>query len=130
MKRLISIFAIIALLVSICIIEEVFVHKFIYQFSNLTIQLSEGLEKHDDNINNDDVKEKLTNLENFWNNNKNKFCYLVMYDKIKMIDEGVAKLEIAIKHNDNALAQENIAVIECYTDSLHYIMGFNINNLF
>ena len=130
MKRFVSIVAIIALLVSICIIEEVFVHKFVGQFSNLTMQISQELEVNEENIDNVKVKEKLANLETFWNNNKNKFCYLVMYDKIKMIDEGVAKLEIAIKHNDNALAQENIAVIECYTDSLHYIMGFNINNLF
>ena len=130
MKKLISIFAILALLIGICIIEEIFVHKFIGEFNNLTLQISAELEKHEDNINNSNVNKKLTSLENYWNNNKNKFCYLVMYDKIKMIDEGVAKLEVAIKHNDNALAQENIAVIECYTDSLHYIMGFNINNLF
>lgn len=130
MKKIISILIIFAILATVCVFEEVFIHKFINQFSSLTVQVSSQLEENDENINVSIVKEKLSNLENYWNSNKNKFCYLVMYDKIKMIDEGVAKLEIAIKHNDSALAQENIAVIECYTESLHYIMGFNINNLF
>lgn len=130
MKKLISILTILAILVSICVIEEIFIHKFTGEFNNLTKQVSKELEKNEENIDTDEVKNKLTKLEKYWNGNKNKFCYFVMYDKIKMIDEGVTKLEIAIKHNDSALAQENIAVIECYTDSLHYIMGFNINNLF
>ena len=130
MKKIISILIIFAILTGICIYEEIFIHKFINEFSALTTQVSSELENNKDNIDVPIVKNQLLTLEKYWDNNKNKFCYLVMYDKIKMIDEGVAKLEIAINHNDQALAQENIAVIECYTESLHYIMGFNINNLF
>lgn len=130
MKKFISILIIIIILISVGVVEEVLVHNFVKEFEEKTFSISYDLEEANENINTEKIKAKLTSLEDYWKNKKTKFCYLVMYDKIKMIDEGVAKLDISIKSNDKALAQENIAVLLCYTDSLHYIMGFNINNLF
>jgi len=130
MKKFISILIIIIILIFVGVVEEVLVHNFVKAFEEKTFSISYDLEEANENINTEKIKAKLTSLKDYWKNKKTKFCYLVMYDKIKMIDEGVAKLDISIKSNDKALAQENIAVLLCYTASLHYIMGFNINNLF
>lgn len=130
MKKFISILIIFIILITIGILEEVLVHKFITEFETKTLEISQQLNANFDETKTDTILVKVDNLRNYWNGKKNKFCYLVMYDKIKIIDEGVAKLSNAVKNNDIVIAQENIAVLLCYTESLHYIMGFNINNLF
>ena len=130
MKKLIAIFSILLFLVAICTLEEIFIHNFTAEFNNKTYAVSQQIKSNQDNLTAQSVKKSFETLENFWQSSKTKLCYLTNYEKIKNMDESFVRLEAALNDNDKALAIENIAVIKNYTESLHYIMGFNLNNLF
>lgn len=130
MKRLIAILSILFFLIGVCVLEEIFIHHFINDFNTKTASVCEVIKENESNLNVEKVKANFDKLEDYWQNAKTKLCYLTNYEKIKNMDESFVRLEAALEDNDKALAIENIAVIKSYTESLHYIMGFNLNNLF
>lgn len=130
MKKLIAILSILVVLISLCTLEEVFIHNFTKDFNTKTLAVSQTIKENEENLNTDSVKNKFDDLNEYWQGAKKKLCYLTNYEKIKNMDESFVRLDAAINDNDKALAIENISVIQSYTEALHYIMGFNINNLF
>lgn len=130
MKRLISILVLLIIIIGIAVMEEIFIHNFI---TNLTVKaeiVSVEIEKNKDNLNNESISSVYSDLKSFWKKSKIGLCYFTNYEKIKTIDESFVKLSTALKNNDLSLATENIAVVKEYGDFFHYMMGFNLNNLF
>lgn len=130
MKRLIAILSILILLIGVCTLEEIFIHNFTKEFNKKTTAATQIIKENESNLNTNKVKASFDELEKYWQDTKSKLCYLTNYEKIRNMDESFARLDAAINDNDKALAIENISVIKSYTESLHYIMGFNLNNLF
>lgn len=130
MKRLIAVLFLVAVLITIATLEQVYVNNFLYQLDIKSQQVSQAIEIDDKNLEREDVKNSFKDLNKFWNNAKNKLCYFTNYEKIKSVDESFVKLSTAIDNNDSSLAIENIAVIKEYSNLFTYFMGFNINNLF
>lgn len=130
MKRFLSILILIIVLSGISILEEVFLHNFITNLTNKAEVVSIAIENSKDNVSNDEILKNFYDLKDFWHKSKNRLCYFTNYEKIKTVDESFVKLSTAIKNNDLSLATENIAVIKEYGDFFHYMMGFNLNNLF
>ena len=129
MKRLFAILSLIIVLIAICTFEEVFLDKFIPQFTSEANSLS-TLIKGTENLNNEEINTNYKKLNNNWNNAKIIMCFFTNYEKIKSLDESFIKLNSAIKNNDKNLANENISIICNYEKFLNYMMGFNFNNLF
>lgn len=130
MKRLIAVLFLVAVLITIATLEQVYVNNFLYQLDIKSQQVSQAIEVDDKNLEREDVKNSFEDLNKFWHNAKNKLCYFTNYEKIKSVDESFVKLSTAIENNDSSLAIENIAVIKEYRNLFTYFMGFNINNLF
>lgn len=130
MKKLIAVLSILVILITLCTLEEIFIHNFTKDFNIKTSVVSQVIKENEKNLNNNNVKTCFKDLETYWQNAKKKLCYLTNYEKIKNMDESFVRLDAAIDNNDDSLAIENISVIKSYTEALHYIMGFNLNNLF
>ena len=130
MKRLISILVLIIIIIGIATTEELFIHNFITTLTTKAEVVSVEIEKNKDNLNNENISKVYNDLKNFWTKSKVGLCYFTNYEKIKTVDESFVKLSTALKNNDLSLATENIAVIKEYGDFFHYMMGFNLNNLF
>ena len=130
MKRNIYVLFLIAILVSVCVMEEILLkstHTALQGYSN---ELTTLFAQHKENLNFDVVINKFDETKSFWDSQKKYITYFTNYDKIRTIDESFIKLEEAIDNNDKSLALENLSIIKSSADSLQYFMGFNINNLF
>lgn len=130
MKRTISVIAIIVVIALICVLEELAVAKVSSGLNEESKTLYAQFLSNKSDINVDNVKQQYDKLDNFWEIEKNKLCYLTNYDKIRNVDESIARLKYAIENNDYSLAIDNISIVMSYGDFLHFFMGFNINNLF
>ncbi len=130
MKRNIYVLFLIAILISVCVMEEILLkstHTALQGYSN---ELTTLFAQHKENLNFDVVINKFDETKSFWDSQKKYITYFTNYDKIRTIDESFIKLEEAIDNNDKSLALENLSIIKSSADSLQYFMGFNINNLF
>ena len=130
MKRLISILILLIIIIGIAIAEELFIHNFITNLTTKAEVVSVEIENSKENLKNENITKTYTDLKDFWKKSKIGLCYFTNYEKIKTVDESFVKLSTALKNNDLSLATENIAVIKEYGDFFHYMMGFNLNNLF
>ena len=130
MKRLISILILLIIIIGIAIVEELFIHNFITNLTTKAEVVSVEIENSKENLKNENITKTYTDLKDFWKKSKIGLCYFTNYEKIKTVDESFVKLSTALKNNDLSLATENIAVIKEYGDFFHYMMGFNLNNLF
>ncbi|MBQ3047440.1 MAG: hypothetical protein IJD48_00295, partial [Clostridia bacterium] len=72
MKKFISILIIFIILITIGILEEVLVHKFITEFETKTLEISQQLNANFDETKTDTILVKVDNLRNYWNGKKNK----------------------------------------------------------
>lgn len=130
MKRNIVIVFILLLLFGIGLCEEILVKDTVSNLDSLTTSLSQTIAQNEDNLNTENVKTNMKNLENYWVKTKNKICFFANFDKIKFMDESLIKLDSAIKENDKLLAIENLSMVASFPKLINYVMGFNINNLF
>ena len=130
MKRLISILILLIIIIGIAIAEELFIHNFITNLTTKAEIVSVKIENNKENLNNENLTKTYGELKEFWKKSKIGLCYFTNYEKIKTVDESFVRLSTALKNNDLSLATENIAVIKEYGDFFHYMMGFNLNNLF
>ena len=130
MKRTFAILFILLIIVAICVAEELVLKDVNIKLNAYSSTLYDDLITNKENINKESVKNKFSTLRKFWDNEKNKLCYLTNYDKIKSMDESVSRLKYSIDNNDFSLAIDSISIVRSYSDFLHYFMGFNINNLF
>lgn len=130
MKRLISILILLIIIIGIAIAEELFIHNFITNLTTKAEVVSVEIENSKENLKNENITKTYNDLKDFWKKSKIGLCYFTNYEKIKTVDESFVKLSTALKNNDLSLATENIAVIKEYGDFFHYMMGFNLNNLF
>jgi len=130
MKRLIAILFIVFLLIGVSVTEELLLHHTIDNVNSSSSEILSLIDESEDTINTEEISSSLENLKTFWNDEEKNLCFFTSYEKIKNMDESIAKLYYAIKNNDRSLAIENVACIQNYSNFLHYIMGFNLNNLF
>ena len=130
MKRTFAILFLLLIIVAICVTEELVLKDVNIKLNTYSSTLYDDLVTNKQNINKESVKNKFSTLRKFWDNEKNKLCYLTNYDKIKSMDESVSRLQYSIDNNDFSLAIDSISIVMSYSDFLHYFMGFNINNLF
>lgn len=130
MKRFFVIIFIILLLSGITIMEEMLLKNTVDNIDSKATVILSLIDENLDDINTDKINIAIKNFEDFWRDEERKLCYFTSYDKIKSVNESIKKLNYATKNNDISLAIENVATIQTYTHFLHYIMGFNLNNLF
>lgn len=130
MKRLFAILSLVLILISICIFEELFLKNFVNNFTVKAEALSTLIEQTENTKEDENINNSYNTLKNDWHNAKTTLCFFTNYEKIKSMDESFLKLDSALKNNDKNLANENISIICNYEQFLHYMMGFNLNNLF
>ncbi|NCB48687.1 MAG: DUF4363 family protein [Clostridia bacterium] len=130
MKRFFAILFIIIILSGISIAEEILLQNAVENVATQSSAILSLIDENEVDINTEEILTSVDNFKNFWNKEERKICYFTSYDKIKSMDESIVKLRYAIKNNDRSLAIENVANIQSYNQFLHYIMGFNLNNLF
>ena len=85
---------------------------------------------NEDNLNCAAVEQNFGVLKSFWEDEKIKVCYFTNYDKIRMVDESIVKLDYGIKNNEKSLVVENLGLLLQFGEFLHFTNGFNLNNLF
>ncbi len=130
MKRNIYVLILIAILVGVCILEELLLKSTYTTLQGYSNELTVLFTQNKEELNAKQVVSKFDETKVYWDNQKKYITYFTNYDKIRTIDESFIKLEEALDDNDKSLALENLSIIKASADSLHYFMGFNINNLF
>ena len=129
MKRLFSIFCIIALLLLGGILEIIYIEKSSNKLYDITNEIHINCEANESNLYNEKNVTLVNELQTFWNDAEKKLCLVINYESIKCISETIAKLQIAIEENDKSVAYENIILLKNYSDIIKNVMGFNFHNL-
>ena len=130
MKRNIYVLILIAILVGVCILEELLLKSTYTTLQGYSNELTVLFPQNKEELNAKQVVSKFDETKAYWDNQKKYITYFTNYDKIRTIDESFIKLEEALDDNDKSLALENLSIIKASAESLQYFMGFNVNNLF
>lgn len=130
MKRNIYVLILIAILVGVCILEELLLKSTYTTLQGYSNELTVLFTQNKEELNAKQVVSKFDETKAYWDNQKKYITYFTNYDKIRTIDESFIKLEEALDDNDKSLALENLSIIKASAESLQYFMGFNVNNLF
>ena len=130
MKRNIYVLILVTILIAICFLEEYLLKITYDNMQDYSTQLTTLVSQHSEDLSSKEVVDKFDETKKYWNNQKKFITYFTNYDKIRSIDESFIKLDEALNNNDKSLALENLSIINASAESLHYFMGFNVNNLF
>ncbi len=128
MKRFSAVLVIILILAGLSIGEEIFVRNTINVLHHTSYHIEELVKENEGNIDCACVKSEFEDINNYWDKAEQVLCYIVNFEKIKLINETLFKLEGAINENDYSLAMENIKTLQNYSENLKYIMGASLTN--
>ena len=119
---------IIALLIGICIAEDLVVSKSLNDTQNRCYQLEAIISERND-LKNMEMTMAVDNLEFYWTENEEKMCYMVNHKNIQEIGQEIAKLKLYIASNDIDAFKVSLEEIKFYCHSYPHFMGANWHNV-
>lgn len=128
-KRLTSVLIIIAILIGMCVWEQLVVDMYLKDVYNQALSLQEYVEDYTD-VNLPDVETKVFDLERAWAHHEDVLCFLVNHEVIKDMSTEISKLKSYMETNQEQDFKATISVLLHYTHSFRHVMGISLQNLF
>ena len=126
--QLVSIFVIIALLTTICVVEDKLVQdalsnvkEYCYQIENAVVE-NEG-------IKNTKVNSLVENLEYSWLEDESKLCFVANHKSMQEIGVEIIKLKTYLEQDDIKEFSVSLRLIKLYADQYHHFMGADFRNV-
>ena len=119
---------IIALLIVICVAEDVVVSNSLKEMQTMCYEIEALLDEKDD-LKNMKMVMEIDNLEYRWTEDERNMCFMVNHKNIQEIGQEIAKLKLYITSNDIDAFRVSIQEIKFYCHSYSHFMGSNIHNV-
>ncbi len=126
--QLVSIFVILALLITICAVEDKLVSDALSSVSEYCYQIENAMLEND-GIKNNDVNSLVENLEESWLSNERSLCYVVNHKSIQEIGVEIIKLKTYIEEDDIKEFSVSLELIKLYSEQYNHFMGANFKNI-
>ena len=128
MKRGIIIIYIFAVLLGLCIVEEVLLKQnlsLLLEKSNNLVTIVENSE----NVNTENIESEINSLKEFWDKAESYFCIVVNHINMEEAGEQISKIVTLSKQNkkDELLVELNLLVY--YAKSYEHIIVPNFQNI-
>lgn len=128
-KRYIYIFAIVLVLIGVCIAEQVMVSNYLSNMTNKIVALTEYVVDKD-NINTTDIYEKVVDMENTWESYEGALCFLVNLKDIEDVGIELTKMKVYVVENNEVEFKASLALLLYYIEGYYNIMGISFENIF
>ena len=119
---------IVALLIVICVAEDLVVSNSLKQIQSYCYEIEEIIDRND-NLKNMETVLAVDNLEYDWTENEGTMCYMVNHKNIQEIGQEIAKLKLYIASDDIDAFKVSIEQIKFYCHSYLHFMGANWHNV-
>lgn len=126
--QLVSILVILAILITICVVEDSLVSSSL----SLVDEYCYGIEvaiSENDGIKNSDVCTLVDNLEYSWFANEWKLCYVVNHKSIQEIGVEISRLKSYIEEGDEKEFRASLELIKLYREQYEHFMGASLHNI-
>lgn len=128
-KRYIYIIVIIAVLIGICVAEQIMVTNYLSSMENKINSLVEYVGEKD-NINTPDIYDKVVEIETTWDGYETTLCFLVNLKDIEDIGIELTKMKVYVVENNVVEFKASLALLLYYIDGYYNFMGISLSNIF
>ena len=119
---------IIALLIVICVAEDVVVSNSLKEMQTMCYEIEALLDEKDD-LKNMEMVMEIDNLQYRWTEDERDMCFMVNHKNIQEIGQEIAKLKLYIASNDVGAFWVSLEEIKFYCHSYLHFMGANLHNV-
>lgn len=128
MKKFILI-VFILFLTGLVVWEEITVHTVLSTIRDKAILLEDRVYELQ-NVDNDEIKNAVKDIENTWENYEDALCFLVNHKDIEDIGMELSKLRANCNVNQYEDFCSSLSVIIFFTEKYSHIMGISFQNIF
>ena len=126
--RIVSFIVIFLLLILICVSEELVVSKSLRDIQSRCLYIEQIVER-DESLKTSELVLAVDNLEDKWNIDEGKLCFMVNHKNIQEIGQEIAKIKQYISGDDITAFKVSIQSIKMYCHSYLHFMGANLHNV-
>ncbi len=126
--HIINLLLIVALLVVICVAEEVVVSNSLRDIQDRCLMIEQLVER-DETLKTMNMVLAVDNLEDNWNKDESKLCFMVHHKNIQEIGQEIAKIKQYIAGDDIEAFRVSIECIKMYCHGYLHFMGANLHNV-
>ena len=126
--QLVSILVILAILITICVVEDSLVSSSLSFVDEYCYEIEVAISEND-GIKNSDVCTLVDNLEYSWFANEWKLCYVVNHKSIQEIGVEISRLKSYIEEGDEKEFRASLELIKLYREQYEHFMGASLHNI-
>ena len=126
--QLVSILVILAILITVCVVEDSFVSSSLSFVDEYCYEIEVAISEND-GIKNSDVCTLVDNLEYSWFANEWKLCYVVNHKSIQEIGVEISRLKSYIEEGDEKEFRASLELIKLYREQYEHFMGASLHNI-
>lgn len=126
--QLVSILVILAILITICVVEDSLVSSSLSLVDEYCYEIEVAISEND-GIKNSDVCTLVDNLEYSWFANEWKLCYVVNHKSIQEIGVEISRLKSYIEEGDEKEFRASLELIKLYREQYEHFMGASLHNI-
>lgn len=102
----------------------------IEELSNNLSELKIELEKHEENIEEENIKNKMNKLEENWHNRHEKLAYYIEHDELEKVETNIVALKSFIESNEYAEAVSELDKSVFILKHIEEKYDFSLENVF
>ena len=126
-KKALPVIIIALLLLTLAIVEIIYVNNIVRDIDKEVGQLVTLYEKNEDDIT--IILPELDKVKDKWKKNEAILCYIFNHRDMSMITDSLSKLSSYTRVNDYEDAYTEVRLLKEYTEKSPRIMNFNIHNV-
>ncbi len=126
--KLVSIFVLFLILVTVCIIEDRLVVTSLDQVNRFCYEIEAAVEENG-GIVNGEVASLVDNLEYSWRENESKLCFLVNHKSVEELGIEIVRLKTYIDEEEPIEFYVSLDIIKHYVETYQHFMSANFHNI-
>lgn len=126
--KLVFFLVIIALLVTICVVEDRLVSDSLMEVKDYCYKIEMASEENG-GITNGEVTSLVDNLETAWKKNEGKLCFMVNHKSIEQLGVEIVRLKTYIDEEEEIEFFTSLEIIKHYVETFQHFMGASFHNI-
>lgn len=127
--RIWIIIGIIAVLITLITLEQIFLNNTINYLNEQTYSLESEITENE-NINSEYLINKINDFHVNWHKKETILCLICNHKDIENVGEQIEKLKVVIKQNDKEQAEVEIELLTLYVKTFEQLVSVTIENFF
>ena len=126
--KLVSFIVIVAILVTICVVEDRLVADSLMQVKDYCYKIEMASEENG-GITSGEVASLVDNLEWSWKKNEGRLCFMVNHKSIEQLGVEIVRLKTYIDEREETEFFTSLEIIKHYVENFQHFMGASFHNI-